>query len=157
MGRQSLIHKQLLRERADYFLKPENVKRAFDCCEKLVASVLKSRKKERRDKFRNDLRNVHKNLCVTFGFRGRAKADMTVLEKEVTELHLQNKILKNENSELKNAVRETEHLHKQLKEQRKMFRNLEKEYENELRKKKELLLPEPKNVKQAQKTKQTNN
>ena len=150
MGRQSLIQKQLLRERADYFLKPEKVQRAFDCCEKLVASVLKSRKKERRDKFRNDLRNVHKNLCVNFGFRGRDKADMTVLEKEVTELRLQNKILKNENYELRHAVTETEHLRRQLKQQREMFRNLEKEFENELRKKKELILPEPKKSKQMQ-------
>lgn len=147
MGRQSLIHKQLLRERSDYFLKPENVQRAFDCCEKLVASVLKSRKKERRDKFRNDLRNVHKNLCVAYGHRGRDNADMTILEKKATELRLQNKILKNENSELRNAAKETEALRRQLKEQREMFRKLEKEYETELRNKKELLLPKPKKTK----------
>jgi len=72
---------------------------------------------------------------------------MTVRKKDVTELRLQNKILKNENSELRKAVKETEALRRQLKEQREMFRKLEKEYETELRNKKELLLPKPKKTK----------
>ncbi len=144
MGRQSLIHKQLLRERSDYCLKSENVSRAFDCCEKLVASVLKSRKKERRDKFKNDLRNVHKNLCATFGFRASDKQEIRGLDKEITELQTNNKFLKKENSELKNKLHETDDLRRQLKLQKEMFRKLEKDYETELRKKNELVLPEPK-------------
>ena len=147
MGRQSLIHKQLLRERSDYCLRSENVKRALDCCEKLVASVLKSRKKERRDKFRNDLRNVHRNLCASFGCRDRDKQDRKNLVKEIQELGTTNKCLKTENEELQKQVRETDELRRQLKEQREMFRRLEKTYENELRQNKELVLPEPKKAK----------
>ena len=64
MGRLSKTHHEMQKKQHSSYLEPENVQERLKICQQLLDSILKTRSGVRKNKYKDELRNVHEFLCV---------------------------------------------------------------------------------------------
>ena len=64
MGRLSKTFHEMQKKQLSCYLEPENVQERLKICQQLLDSILKTRSGVRKNKYKDELRNVHEFLCV---------------------------------------------------------------------------------------------
>ena len=93
MGRLSKTFHQMQKKQPSSYLEPENVQERLKICQQLLESILKTRSGVRKNKYKDELRNVHEFLCVR-------NQEFEELKKKYKDLHTKNIRTQVKNTEL---------------------------------------------------------
>ena len=64
MGRLSREHHEMQKKQLNFRLQDETVQKRLKICQGLLDSILKTRSGIRKNKYKNELKNVHEYLCL---------------------------------------------------------------------------------------------
>ena len=93
MGRLSKTYHEMQKKQHSSYLEPENVQERLKICQQLLDSILKTRSGVRKNKYKDELRNVHEFLCVR-------NQEFEELKKKYAELRKKNIHTQIKNTEL---------------------------------------------------------
>ena len=93
MGRLSKTFHEMQKKQHSSYLEPENVQERLKICQQLLDSILKTRSGVRKNKYKDELRNVHEFLCVR-------NQEFEELKKKYKDLHTKNIRTQVKNTEL---------------------------------------------------------
>ena len=80
MGRLSKEHHEMQQKQRNYQLEPETVQKRLKICQTLLDSILKTRSGIRKNKYKEELRNVHEYLCCKVEAHEKLKKKYAELE-----------------------------------------------------------------------------
>lgn len=80
MGRLSREHHEMQKKQSNFSLQDETVQKRLKICQGLLDSILKTRSGIRKNKYKNELKNVHEYLCCQAESHEQLKKRYAALE-----------------------------------------------------------------------------